>query len=617
MSETKRCRRLKTGIDRADGLSRPTSSSSSSTTTTTMDDTHSNGSFINEIELQPPSPDSTHPLDLYSAADYHNSPFSTHSDLSFGDGPQLPSIFTDELYDPAEFDAPHSGQSLLMFDDPASDYYTYYRSPSPSGSDNYDDSNSRVSSASSVNTQFHSPHMAVAQSFENMSFHSPNWGTQPLPQQKPSSPPRLIMPEPPIVINAPEDASELGPSLHIVPATPISGGGGIPSVPSGQPIRSTWLSLESHSNLSSRSPSPLNSLSATPPAPSRSPSVSPQPSHLSLLYPQQPRLRSKSDTSLEPPNWDSLTAGEGFSQNRPPQQTYQGTETHPLTLGSNFTFGSSSSSSNSTAHNNNDNAYLSTEYAEFNLNAGGALRRSKSDAGGNAGLPRHRGSRSEDFRSSVYGNGPGTYLSPDDALYPPTAHGDFVRSQQGSQFLSPSLQMPQLMRIHPSHSHSQSLSNSLPRSDSQKHYRRASSGSRAERGPSAGTWDGSDLVGSNRPSPYPSPNASPRGRPVPLGSERQDEYNFDNINMSNGDHSGGLGINLVHADGSGRGGLHQQQQQISAVVSKPNVTTGRTADASQKRRKQEATFVCPIPGCRSTFTRSFNLKGGPALDNHF
>ena len=45
------------------------------------------------------------------------------------------------------------------------------------------------------------------------------------------------------------------------------------------------------------------------------------------------------------------------------------------------------------------------------------------------------------------------------------------------------------------------------------------------------------------------------------------------------------------------------------VVSKPNVTTGRTANASHKRRKQEATFVCPIPGCGSTFTRSFNLKG--------
>lgn len=40
-----------------------------------------------------------------------------------------------------------------------------------------------------------------------------------------------------------------------------------------------------------------------------------------------------------------------------------------------------------------------------------------------------------------------------------------------------------------------------------------------------------------------------------------------------------------------------------------NVTTPSTADASQKRRKQPANFQCPVPGCGSTFTRHFNLKG--------
>ncbi|KAJ7024791.1 hypothetical protein C8F04DRAFT_968574 [Mycena alexandri] len=47
----------------------------------------------------------------------------------------------------------------------------------------------------------------------------------------------------------------------------------------------------------------------------------------------------------------------------------------------------------------------------------------------------------------------------------------------------------------------------------------------------------------------------------------------------------------------------------SIQVSKQNVTTIRTSKASHNRRKQEATFVCPVPGCGSTFTRSFNLKG--------
>ncbi|KAL7411198.1 hypothetical protein BDY24DRAFT_343286 [Mrakia frigida] len=46
-----------------------------------------------------------------------------------------------------------------------------------------------------------------------------------------------------------------------------------------------------------------------------------------------------------------------------------------------------------------------------------------------------------------------------------------------------------------------------------------------------------------------------------------------------------------------------------SVVSKHSVTTKKTAAASQGRRKVAAQFVCPIPGCGSTFTRSFNLKG--------
>ncbi|KAJ7814181.1 hypothetical protein B0H13DRAFT_461699 [Mycena leptocephala] len=41
------------------------------------------------------------------------------------------------------------------------------------------------------------------------------------------------------------------------------------------------------------------------------------------------------------------------------------------------------------------------------------------------------------------------------------------------------------------------------------------------------------------------------------------------------------------------------------VVSKQNVMTVRT----HNRRKQEATFICPVSGCGLTFTRSSNLKG--------
>lgn len=103
-----------------------------------------------------------------------------------------------------------------------------------------------------------------------------------------------------------------------------------------------------------------------------------------------------------------------------------------------------------------------------------------------------------------------------------------------------------------------------------RHVRRASSGSRSERGISS--HDASP-ANSNRASPYPSPNVSPHGR-------------YEDLPQ----------VNI--------GG-----QAIPLMVSKQNVTTGRTKVASHNRRKQEATFVCPVAGCGSTFTRSFNLKG--------
>jgi hypothetical protein len=47
----------------------------------------------------------------------------------------------------------------------------------------------------------------------------------------------------------------------------------------------------------------------------------------------------------------------------------------------------------------------------------------------------------------------------------------------------------------------------------------------------------------------------------------------------------------------------------SQFLSEHDTTAGRAAKASQRRRKQEATFVCPVPKCGAIFTRSFNLRG--------
>ena len=48
---------------------------------------------------------------------------------------------------------------------------------------------------------------------------------------------------------------------------------------------------------------------------------------------------------------------------------------------------------------------------------------------------------------------------------------------------------------------------------------------------------------------------------------------------------------------------------VAMTVTRPHVTTPSTAKASHDRRKQPANFACPVPGCGSTFTRHFNLKG--------
>jgi hypothetical protein len=60
--------------------------------------------------------------------------------------------------------------------------------------------------------------------------------------------------------------------------------------------------------------------------------------------------------------------------------------------------------------------------------------------------------------------------------------------------------------------------------------------------------------------------------------------------------------------------------QPAVQVARQNVTTHATADASQRRRRTEANFVCPVPGCGSTFTRHFNLKGpssSPLFIRHY
>lgn len=177
--------------------------------------------------------------------------------------------------------------------------------------------------------------------------------------------------------------------------------------------------------------------------------------------------------------------------------------------------------------------------------AASGIRRVKSDSG----RPTHnRQSRSEDMTSSL--------------LYPPSSQQEFINRQ----FLYPQETLPSI-RGH-------------------THTRRASSGSR---GGGGGAGDGSwSALSSNRPSPYPSPSASPRVRYEDL----------PNVALT------GRQPSMFRPE-------PPQPNPTTGVitVTKQTVTSERTAGASHRRRKQDANFLCPVPGCGSTFTRSFNLKG--------
>lgn len=326
-----------------------------------------------------------------------------------------------------------------------------------------------------------------------------------------------------------------------------------------------------------------------------------------------------------------------------------------------FTFGGVPGSSTS------GNGFLSPD----------SLRRSVSDA------PRHhRHSRSEDIRSPPLpyagnnngsnSNGPGYHhhqslsvggtTAASDFLFPPNV--EYLTGQQ-HQYLHPS-QVPTSASHQQPHglgllstAGSASNPNLSLSSDNHRagmgHFRRASSGTRSDRG--AELWGSlgtqGTLAAPRRMSPYPTPNASPRVRYTDLeldsdltlgtgdnksgsgamglgmamgdlGEPPVSAGFSDEVALSRRGSYAGLDATIAGAGGSQKaesvasGGERSQSRQprsasqtdvLNAQVPKVNVTTGRTANASHRRRKQDANFACTVPGCGSTFTRGFNLKG--------
>ncbi|TFK18183.1 hypothetical protein FA15DRAFT_710095 [Coprinopsis marcescibilis] len=565
-----------------------------------------------------------------------------------------------------------------------------YDHSSPSSNGDPADRRSRGSSVSSAyqgqqqpSTFGHSPRLDVAHSFENMTVRSPNWGTEALPhQQKPPSPPRLMMSdnygmetqEAP-TINAPDgDGVMGGPQLHIVPATPIG-----PGV-TGAPFQNSLEPLAQRTELGQPQPQWMNAggqRQSGPSEPSTSRQASPfrfpaQPNASSsqnnifsgnsnsnpqgnFLYPQQSRGRSKSDNALEPPSWD-----HAFIQQQQLQQSNSALALD-LEVGSRgvddggLGTGSSSTSVNADPNTSGSfqmqntfggssagglggerNGFLSPDtQGQFNM------RRTKSESGRMG----HRQSRSEDIR--------GMQQQPN-MQHPPQhqQQQSFMGHSSNSNFhhghsLSLSASQGQQLMFNPNDFTNNSgmqdpnllSTNNLPLppirslSPGRGHIRRASSGSRSERGVGSDQWLTGYNGGSARASPYPSPNASPRVHysELELDLERESQLEIPSGHPSAGFEnevalSGRMGMSST---GTGEtkaldvndflgaastlttmtvGGAADKPPPVTAL-SKPNVTTLRTATASHRRRKNEAGFVCPFPGCGSTFTRSFNLKG--------
>ncbi len=297
------------------------------------------------------------------------------------------------------------------------------------------------------------------------------------------------------------------------------------------------------------------------------------------LLPSSPsRTRSKSDTSARPPQWNfnqppsstqhlehsSSNVGSSrpvqMNEVLPPVDIIQRPSSSASAIQTSFSSGSLPLPFPFAGNTLQGSApsFLSPDYAV-------SLRRARSDGGGGPRLT-HRQSRSEDLRPTMLGPHPGSAIP----SFPPSRHVDFLAQQRGGQYLHPP-DIPPFVRGH---------------------HRRASSGSR-ERGPMAGpAW------GAQRSSPYPaSPSSSPARHSAALPDTGLGSGQTPLINNVTGD----MGAGYVDA--------YPHEPRGTTPVARPNVTTTATADASMKRRINDAKFQCPVPGCGSTFTRHFNLKG--------
>ncbi|KAI5120115.1 hypothetical protein M0805_002199 [Coniferiporia weirii] len=323
---------------------------------------------------------------------------------------------------------------------------------------------------------------------------------------------------------------------------------------------------------------------------------------------QNPRSRSKSDTSAHPPIWQlgvgafsggsqgqDQSQGQGqlsnmyslgndqYSQQQQQQPPRLNAPHMPASFGPPITNSTGSADFNIGINNSsssNDN-FLSPDYA-FGSGVGATdMRRARSESYG------HR-------RNALSADMMPIYADAGNAVHPPSTHQVFLSRTSGT-FLSPGMGSGVL---------GMGGGVGMVSSAGGAHRRSLSGGSNHGHGH---TRSLSRERVSLSTSPYPSPHASPRtnaNEPLP------DLYSFPGSGQAGaGAGSAGSGSIPVHVMGVDAQGRTTVQSQAPIQVVRQNVTTHATADASQRRRRTEANFQCPVPGCGSTFTRHFNLKG--------
>jgi len=322
------------------------------------------------------------------------------------------------------------------------------------------------------------------------------------------------------------------------------------------------------------------------------------------LVSPQPRNRSKSDTSTRSPTWDVGSLDPSSSDNRTsvgPTDVLPSTSPQPQGQISFPTdlyqpgFSNSSPQPGLLDHypfsgkSQADSQFLSPDMA---LGAT-SLQKLRSDIG----------------RISVYqysGSG-------DEISYPPSAHSESIaRATAGNfntvkqQFLHPAADVVPSIRDH----HRRSSSGSKDRSISGMGLHSAPGSSRASPYPSTKP---SPLLGYDPLSLIPAPQSIPasfgvgRGRPTSMPT-----YGASSYGIPPGGFWGFLQQPFQQSE-SGGNLLDEEKPahgvNTTAMGSKSNVAATTTAEASERRRNTDANFACPVPGCGSTFTRHFNLKG--------